>query len=68
MSPTPLKLWNQLNGFLQNCVNRVQWEDTPAPNLSIFYNERYSRGTHMNVCEAAAGVVTILDSVIDFLW
>lgn len=46
----------------------MQWEDTPSPNLSISYNERYSRGTHMNVYEAAAGLVTILDAVIDLLW
>jgi len=49
-------------------VNHVQWEDTPAPNLSVFYYEQYSHGTHMNVYEAAAGLVTILDAVIDFLW
>ena len=44
----------------------MQWEDTTAPNLSIFY-KKYSRGTHMNVYEAAAGLVTILDAVMD-LW
>ena len=64
-APHTIQALEPAEQFLQKCVNHMQWEDTAAPNLSIFYND--IQVWHMNVYKAAAGLMTILVAVIDFL-